>query len=153
MKRRLYRIGLVLVLVLICVWMAIIGRGHTVYFDNVTLEYEGETYSAPYRVDVYVNGERVAKLNAKDRGMATWIGQDFKMDLEITVEKGGDKTERSVKVKLPYQLDGIILNLPGLLSDLPMEAIQSEFVPLVVAESEDVELPSEEGALDEFGDF
>ena len=146
-KNLLWKIGAILFLVLICVWMFIIGRGHTVYFDNVSLEYEGETYGCPYRVDVFVNGEKVAKLREKDRGMATWIGQNFKMDLEITQEKGGEPVTQTIALKLPYSLDGIVLNLPGLLAGLPEEAYTSEFVSLATVIDSGAE---EEVITDEF---
>ena len=67
----LYPILAVLVLVIIAAVMMVIGRGHTVYFDNKTLELNGETYKAPYKVEVIVKGETVAKLNARDRGVGT----------------------------------------------------------------------------------
>ena len=52
-KRTLvFQIAAVLVLVVIAIIMAIIGRGHTVYIDNKTLEYNGQTYETPYKVVV-----------------------------------------------------------------------------------------------------
>ena len=90
-RRLLFRIGTVLILVGICVWMIIVGRGHTVYFDNKKLEYEGETYEPPYKITVFVKGEQVAKLNKKDRGMATTIGQNFGFTLQIMKEKKGEE--------------------------------------------------------------
>ena len=151
----LFRIGTVLVLVGICVWMMIIGRGHTVYFDNKKLEYEGETYEPPYNITVIVKGEQVAKLNKKDRGMATTIGQNFRMTLRIMKEKKGEETEETYDITLPYDLDGIVINLPGYLAGLPQEAWMSEFVPLATAAEEDTEeVPgTDEFALDEIGDF
>ena len=42
--------------------MMVIGRGHTVYFDNKTLEdYQGQTYKAFEKVVVTVKDEQVAK--------------------------------------------------------------------------------------------
>ena len=151
----LFRIGTVLVLVGICVWMMIIGRGHTVYFDNKKLEYGGETYEPPYKITVIVKGEQVAKLNKKDRGMATTIGQNFRMTLRIMKEKKGEETEETYDITLPYDLDGIVINLPGYLAGLPQEAWMSEFVPLATAAEEDTdEVPgTDEFALDEIGDF
>ena len=64
------RICAVLVLILIAACMMVIGRGHTVYLDNKTLEYGGQTYPAPYKVTVTVRGEQVAKLYVKERGSA-----------------------------------------------------------------------------------
>lgn len=151
----LFRIGTVLVLVGICVWMMIIGRGHTVYFDNKKLEYEGETYEPPYKITVIVKGEQVAKLNKKDRGMATTIGQNFRMTLRIMKEKKGEETEETYDIRLPYDLDGIVINLPGYLAGLPEEAWMSEFIPLATsADEETEEVPgTDEFALDEIGDF
>ena len=47
-RRLIIRIAAVLVLVVIGVIMSIIGRGHTIYLDKKTLEYDGQTYKAPY---------------------------------------------------------------------------------------------------------
>ena len=46
-RRLIIRIAAVLVLVVIGVIMSIIGRGHTIYLDNKTLEYDGQTYKIP----------------------------------------------------------------------------------------------------------
>ena len=63
--------------------MYFLGRGHTVYIDNKKLEYNGTTYDTPYKVEVYVGGERIAKLYDKERGVATCIGQTLTVTLEI----------------------------------------------------------------------
>ena len=136
-KRTLvFQIAAVLVLVVIAIIMAIIGRGHTVYIDNKTLEYDGQTYETPYKVVVKVDGEQVAKLYKRERGSSTCIGQSFTMDLEITQEKGGDETTQTVTIKLPYNMDGIIINLPGYLAGLPEEAWMSEFIAAPETETE-----------------
>ncbi len=146
-KRSLFaRICTLLVILLIAGWMFIIGRGHTVYFDNKTLEYEGQTYEAPYRAAIFVNGERVARLSPKDRGMATWIGQNFKVTIEITPEKGADAKSYDFALKLPYSWDGIVMNVPGLIAGLPESAWQSEFVSMAVETSTE----EEEIVTDEF---
>ena len=118
------------ILIVIAAVMFIIGRGHTVYFDNKTAEYEGTEYSAFHRINVTVNGERVAKLSARDRGMATWIGQNFKMTVEVTPEKGAEAKSYDLALKLPYNMDGIVLNMPALLAGAPEEVYLSEFVSL-----------------------
>ena len=155
MRSLLFRIGTVLILIGICVWMMIVGRGHTVYFDNKKLEYEGKTYEPPYKITVFVKDEQVAKLNKKDRGMATTIGQNFSMTLRVMQEKKGEETEETYDIKLPYNIDGIVINLPGFLEGLPEDAWMSEFVPLVSsADEETEEVPgTDEFAMDELGDF
>ena len=149
----LFRLGAVLLLLVIAACMMVIGRGHTVYLDNKTLEYEGNTYKAPYKITVFVRGEQVAKLYAKERGSATNIGQNYAMTLRVMQEKGGDEVEYSFQMKLPYKLDGVVVNLPGLLANLPQEAIQSEFVPIVTeASSADDEVPGGDEFEMEMGD-
>lgn len=143
----LFRCGSILVLLLIAGLMFIIGRGHTVYFDNKKMDYNGQTLETPYRIDVYVNDERVGKLSSGDRGMASWMGQNFKMKLEITMEKGGKKQVANVAMKLPYNMDGIVLNLPAMLAGLPEEAYLTEFIPAPVVETEE----DTEVVTDEFG--
>ena len=154
-RRLLFRLGTLLVLIAIAACMMVIGRGHTVYFDNKKLEYEGTTYEAPYKVTVYVGGEQVAKLNAKERGMATTIGQDFEMELKVMEVKGGDETRETYRIKLPRNLDGIVVNLPGFLAGLPEEAWMSEFVPIVTeSTSEEEEVPGgDEFEMEDLGDF
>ena len=148
-KRRIVFILLaVLALAAVAGCMMVIGRGHTVYFDNKTLEgYQGQDYKAFERVVVTVNGEEAAKLDKRERGMSIWIGQNFKMTLEITENKGDEPVTREVSIKLPYNVDGIVINLPAYLAGLPEEAWFSEFVPAVTEEP-----PAEEpGVGDEFG--
>lgn len=141
------RLATVLVLVAIAVLMYLLGRGHTVYVDNKKLDYEGTIYDTPYKVEVYVDGERVAKLYDKERGSATCIGPNFTMELVVTQEKGGDEEAAvSYTLKLPYSMDGIIINLPALMAGLPEEAYMSEFIS-----TEEAEPAEEEVVIDEFG--
>ncbi len=149
-KQWIARILTVAVLLGIAAVMFVIGRGHTVYFDNKTAEYNGTQYSAFQRVNVTVNGERVAKLSKRDRGMATWIGQDFKMELEVTENKGDDPKIIPVSIKLPYGMDGIVVNLPELVAGLPQEVWQSEFVPVATVEEPEEEVIPDDDMLGDF---
>ena len=146
-RRILFCTGAVLLLVLIAGLMFIVGRGHTVYLDNKTLEYNGQTYSAMHKIEVVQNGKTLTKLNKRERGMATNIGQNFKITLIVTKEKKGAEETREIQLKLPYSMDGIIVNLPGYLADLPQEAYLSEFISTAETEPVEEETPAE----DEFG--
>ena len=66
----------------------VIGRGHTVYLDNKSIDYNGQTYGAYDEVVIEVKGEKVADLLARDRGMCTWLGQNFRMTLLVTDDMG-----------------------------------------------------------------
>ena len=151
----LFRIGAIALLLVIAAVMMVVGRGHTVYFDNKKLEYAGETYTAPYKVTVEVGGKQAAKLYDRERGSATNIGQDFEMTLKIMQEKGGEEPVSTHKLKLPYGMDGIVINLPGYLAGLPEEAWRSEFVPAAVeADSGAEEVPGgDEFEMAEMGEF
>lgn len=147
-----FKAAALVILVIIAVIMFIIGRGHTVYIDNKSVDYNGETYKAFNRVNVYVNGERLAKLGARERGKAVNIGQSFKMTIEVTREKGDEaETYEDLTFTLPYNWDGIVLNMPAYLNDLPEDVWMTEFI------AQTTEAPADEEVLvtDEFemGDF
>ena len=134
-----------MLLAAIAACMMVIGRGHTVYIDNKSLEYEGETYAPYYRATVYVNGERVSKLQPKERASATNIGQSFSMTLELIKDKDGETETVDIALKLPYNMDDIIVNIPGYMAGLPQDAWMSEFVSTpTAAEMQDEEIPTEE---------
>ncbi len=127
-RKFLFRAGAIVILLLIAGAMFIVGRGHTVFFDNKAIEYNGQTYAAPYKVVVIVDGEQAAKLYDKERGKAICIGQKFTMSLEVTEVKGGNEETSTITLDLPYNMDGIIINMPALLAGLPEEAYLSEFI-------------------------
>ena len=149
-KTLIIRLAALAVVVAVAAAMMVIGRGHTIYLDNKTVEdYQGQEYKSFERVVITVDEEEVAKLQKRERGMATCIGQTFKMTLEITENKGDEPRIQEVTIDLPYGVDGIIINLPAYLAGLPEEAWFSEFVPMVEEEpAEDDPLPGEGG---EFG--
>ena len=149
-KTWLYRIGALVILLAICVVMFIIGRGHTIYLDNKTIEYNGEEITAMHKITVNVNGERIAKLSKKDRGMATCMGQKFEMELVVTKEKGDDEETIPVTLTLPYNMDGIVINLPAYLAGLPEEAYLSEFVSIATTEEEEEEVVTDEFGVESF---
>ena len=151
-KKWLYRGSALLAVLLIAACMFVVGRGHTVYIDNKTLEYNGASYDALQRVEVYVGEERLSRLAKRERTMSTVIGQSFEMRLVNTVNKGDEPTEVTVKLSLPYGWDGIVVNVPGYLAGLPQDAWMTEFVaaPEPVSEEEE-EIPSEDDMS--MGDF
>jgi len=149
MRKILFRSGAILLLIAISAVMLVIGRGHTVFFDNKNLEYGGEKYETVRRINVSVNGEQVARLSKKERGMATCMGQHFAFSIEVIREKDGNPEYYSYELDLPYSMDGVIVNLPGIMAGLPQEAWMSEFIPAPEpVDEEDEELPGEEDDFD-----
>ena len=143
-RKWIFRSCTLLVVLLIAALMFVVGRGHTVYIDNKTLEYNGETYNALQKVEVWVNGERLSKLSKRDRTMTTTIGNNFQMKLINTVNKGDEPTEVTVNLSLPYGWDGILVNIPGYLANLPQEAWMTEFIIEPTPPEEGEEEPGED---------
>ena len=140
-RKWIIRIAAVVVLIVVGVIMSIIGRGHTIYLDNKTLEYDGQTYKAPYKVTITVGDEELTKLYDKERGSTTCLGQTFTVTLTVMEKKNGTEETQTYKIPVPKNMDGVILNIPGYLAGLPQEAYITEFVP-VVTEEPDTEEPS-----------
>ena len=141
-----------LVILAIAALMFLVGRGHTVYIDNKTLEFNGQTADALQRVEVWVGGERLSKLGKRERTMSTVIGSNFEMKLINTVNKGDEPTEEIVKISLPYGWDGIVVNVPGYLAGLPQEAWMTEFIsePEPVTAEDEPELSDDEIPMGDF---
>ena len=151
-RRILFCAGTILLLIAIAALMMVIGRGHTIYFDNKNLEVDGQKYEAVRRINVNVDGEQVAKLSKKERGMATCMGQKFKFDIEVIREKGGDSEFYTYNIESPYGMDGLVVNLPGMIAELPFEACTEEFIPAPTVEEEEEPTPEDEldDGLDDF---
>lgn len=149
-RRLFFRIATVAVLIIISVVMMIIGRGHTIYFDNKTFDYNGRTYETPYKVEVSVKGNEVQKLYTRERGSATIMGQTLKVEFEVTQQKGGQSEVKTYKISVPYNMDGVCINLPAFFAGFDQDVYLSEFV--IVSSSD---ASTEEVVTDEFsiGDF
>ena len=154
-KRQLiFRIAALAIVLVIAAAMFVIGRGHTIYFDNKTLEYNGQEYKAYHKVKVIVDGKEVAKLSERDRGMADIMGQTLTMTLEITDEKDGTPHSHKVSMGVPYNMDGIIINIPALMAGQPEEAYMSEFGIVAPEEDEEEEINTDEFDMgEEMGDI
>ena len=152
-RKWIFRGCTLLAVLAIAAVMFVVGRGHTVYIDNRTLEYNGESYSALQRVEVFVGEERLSKLGKRERTMSPVIGQSFEMKLVNTVSKGDEPTEATVKLSLPYSWDGIVVNVPGYLAGLPQEAWMTQFIPEPEPVTEDDEEPESDEEGIPMGDF
>ncbi len=142
-KKLLFRLGALVVLLAVAAVMMVIGRGHTVYLDNKTLEHDGTEYKAYYKIEVSTkNMDKTAKLMARDRGMSTWIGQDFHMDLLVTEKEGDEPKSLEVSLSLPYGMDNPVINLPALLAGEKADVWLDEFIPTPSTEdlTDDVDL-------------
>lgn len=141
-KRAFLRLAAILALIALGGAMMVIGRGHTIYLDNQPLEYGGAVCEAPWQVRAVADGEEAALLCPGERGMATCMGQTFRVTLAVTWQEGGPEERVDLAVPLPYNVDEFILNLPACLAGLPREVWLREFVYAApAAQTEDEPVP------------
>lgn len=144
-RRILFTSALVVILVAISVVCFVVGRGHTVYLDNKSIE--GTDYSSYASITIVYKGEEIVTLEKTERGSIAFTGQ--KLDVQFKAKKTNAAMEETIDVSMdiPYNLDGIIINIPAYLSGADEDVYMSEFVPAQVEESTDEEVP----VTDEFG--
>lgn len=144
-RRLLFTSILVAILVVISVVCFIIGRGHTIYLDNKSIE--GTNYSSYANVDIIYKGEKVVSLEKTERGSITLTGQ--KLNIQFVVKKTNSAAAQTIDatIELPYDLDGIIINIPAYIEGADVDTYLTEFVSQKVEESVDDEVP----VTDEFG--
>ena len=145
-RRLLFRVAAIVIILAIAAVMFVIGRGHTLYFDNKETAYNGQTVEPFYKVVVTVGDQKPAKLSKGDRGMGEVMGQKLSMTVEITDEEGASPHAHKVNMSVPYNMDGITINIPALMAGLPQDAYLSEFV----IEVPDTGATDEEIVTDEF---
>ena len=72
------------------------------------------------------------------------MGQNFSMEVKLTRQKDGKRQGGTIGLKLPYNIDGIIYNLPAMLAGAEEDVYMDEFIPAVVEEeTEDVVVTDE----------
>ena len=145
-RRLLFRVAAIVIILAIAAVMFVIGRGHTLYFDNKETAYNGQTVEPFYKVVVTVGDQKPAKLSKGDRGMGEVMGQKLSMTVEITDEEGASPHAHKVNMSVPYNMDGIMINVPALMQGLPQDAYMSEFI----IETPDTGSTDEEIVTDEF---
>ncbi len=128
-KTLLYRIGVVLLLVIIAVIMIFIGRKHIIYVDNKTLD----DVSALYKIEVSVKNNDTKKLYQRERGEITIMGQKAKLNLVVTDKKGGSERELTYTLHIPFKKDAVVVNIPAMLKGLDESIWMTDFVSLATA--------------------
>lgn len=125
-----YRLGSLALILIIAVLMFIVGRGHTLYVDNKTFETPAGTFEALYRTDVYVSesSDEMQQLSARERSAFKFMGQTATLNIEYRTVRNGEKKQAVYKLRVPYGLDGIVINVPALLAGKGPDIYMYEFV-------------------------
>lgn len=144
-RRLLFISGLIVVLIAISAVCLIVGRGHTIYLDNKSIE--GTNYSSYANIDIVYEGEKVVSLGKAERGSVTLTGQKLNIQFVVKKTKAASAQTIDATIELPYNLDGIIINIPAYVDGADADTYMSEFVPARVEEDVNEEVP----VTDEFG--
>ena len=145
-RKLLFVSGLAIIIIAICVFCFIVGRGHSVYLDNKTLE--GTPYESYNEIEVIYKGESVTKLAKAERFGVTMMGQKLNIQFNAKKKRNSMKETYNLEIEVPYNLDGIVINVPAYIEGADQSVFMSEFVPISSLGAEtDEEVP----VTDEFG--
>lgn len=145
-KRVLFTSLFIALLVGICVLCLIFGRGHTVYLDNKATE-DGK-YNYYDTIKAFdKDGEKIASIGPRERTSMQVIGQTCVVNVEFRRTNNSPKEELNLKFKLPYNMDGIIVNLPALIEGASEDEYLSEFVSTVVIGGGEEDIQTDEYAI------
>lgn len=145
LRRVLFTSGLIAILIAISIVCLIVGRGHTVYLDNKSIE--GTNYSSYASIDINYKGEKLVNLGKAERGSITLTGQKLSVQFVVKKTNAGSAETIDATIELPYDMDGIVINIPAYLDGANVDAYMSEFVSAAPEENADEEVP----VTDEFG--
>ncbi|AEC02867.1 DUF6672 family protein [Parasphaerochaeta coccoides] len=148
-RRLLIRIGCVLLILAVALWMYFIGRQHTVLVDNRAVEQAGGTIQALKVVEVQVDGQKVIELFPRDRDQFTVTGQRHTITMRFTDSSYND-VEIVRSFRIPVGEDMVLISLPTFAADSKagQDVWLSSFKPLVAPAAPVVEeVPVEEEVL------
>ena len=147
-KRVLFTSLFALIIVAICAVCLYFGRGHTVYLDNKTTD--NGKYEYYDTIKVFYKGEKISSIGPRERNAMTHIGQKLTINVEYRVEANSSKKEAELNIDIPYNMDGIVINLPALIEGADESEYLSEFVStVVIADDEPVTTEDDMGAISE----
>lgn len=144
-----FRAVSVLLIVALALTMLFIGRKHIVYIDNKTIEYDGGSVSALYKIEYKNAAGETKKLYQRERGQIDLMGQHNTITLLVTEKKGGEEIEKKIRLDIPFSKDAVVVNIPALLAGLDESIWMTDFVSLATTSTTETE---EEVVLsDDFG--
>jgi hypothetical protein len=87
-RRNGFRLGLLVVLVLIGMYLYTSGKQHMLFVDNKALDLEGKSYPAAESVRVSFDGGEALELVSGDRDVAHVVGPGHTVKVEVLNESG-----------------------------------------------------------------
>ena len=132
-KRRIAFIsGLIVILAGIAIICFIVGRGHNVYFDNKSID--GTQYESYAFIDLFYKDEKVTSLGKAERAGITLTGQKITVEVKYQKKRSSKEETKVIELDIPYNMDGMVINLPAYLDGADESVYMSEFVPIIIEE-------------------
>ena len=139
-RRILFISGFVAILVGICIICFIVGRGHTIYFDNKSID--GTAYESYDHIDVYYKDEKITTLAKRERIEFSFTGQKVSFSLSYGKKMLSPSETIDITIDVPYNMDGLVINLPALIEGAEENVYMSEYIPQNNAEDIEEEVPN-----------
>ena len=123
------RLGVIVLVILLAVFLYNYGKQHTVYIDNRTIEIDGVSYKALDWAEVSVDGGESEEYSPRTRREATVMRQKHSIHV-LYEDEDFNQFEYDAEFSIPLNETYIVLSLPALVAGLPEEQYLSEFVPM-----------------------
>lgn len=123
------RLGVIIVIILLAVFLYHYGMQHTVYVDNRTIEIDGVSYKALDWAQATVDENKTQEYSARTRREETVKRQTHKIHV-IYEDEDFNQFEFEAEFKLPVNEKQVVLSLPALVAGLDQSKYLTEFVPM-----------------------
>lgn len=128
---------LVVFVIALALFLAWIGKEHQILLDNNTKEVNGVTYSSLNLVEVQIDDNISLEIPRRTRLDSYVTGQSHTIDVKFS--KGGQEQNISIKFKIPFGENIVLLNIPALVSGADESVWKEKFIPKqIVVEEEAV---------------
>lgn len=123
------RLGVIVVVILLAVFLYHYGKQHTVYVDNRTIEIDGQSYKALDWAEVSVDGHDSKEYSPRTRREETVQRQKHTIHV-IWEDEDFNQFEMEAEFRVPLNETQVVLSLPALVAGLSEEEYITEFIPM-----------------------
>ena len=123
------RLGVIVVVILLAVFLYCFGKQHTVYIDNRTMEIDGVSYRALDWAEVSIDGMDAAEYSPRTRREATVMRQKHTIHV-IYEDEDFNQFEVEGEFSIPLNETRVVLSLPAFVAGLGEDKFITEFIPM-----------------------
>ncbi len=123
------RLGVIVVVILLAVFLYHYGKQHTIYVDNRTTEIDGVSYKALEWAEVSVDGMEAEEYSPRTRREATVTRQKHTIHV-LYEDEDFNQFEIEAEFSVPLNENQVVLSLPALVAGLGEDKYITEFIPM-----------------------